>query len=626
MNFSVMNIFDTNTLVWVLLLLPMIGAVVAYVTGIQKRALSFWTAETTGVILFIITLKLLIDYQAPIDMPMTWFEAGSFSIPFGIYIDKLSLVMLLIATGLGLLDIHFAHDYMAEDPHQPRYYAKVLFFIGGMILLVSAKDMVGLFVGWEFMGLASYLLISFWHQQKDPADAGVSAFLFTRFGDIFLFAAIGLLFYFTGTLDLVRLNTLSQAGELNKDMMFIVAVFIFIAAIGKSGQFPLFPWLMRAMEGPTTVSALIHGATMVNSGIYIVARLFDFYVAAEALLVVATVGALSAFIGATSALVQKELKKVLAYSTMSHLSIAFVGLGVGSLAAGMTHLVNHAVFKALLFLGAGAVIMSAHHVKDMWRLGGLGRKLMWVALFMGMGVLSLSGIPPFSGFFSKDAVIASAILNPQSFGPVSTLVTIAGLLSMAYIGRLWFLTFAGEPRDKVLFEKVTAPSKFWIILPLGIMAVVTLVMGFFQNDIAQMVSGKALPEAHMTGLIVGLMAGIALLALIVYYYYVKRLDITEKIAAQPLMKTIHGILFNGYYIEKMIFWFTHNVIIGSFAKTVNWIDSHIVDAAVNGAVTVSQKVTGVFGHTHSGRVGDNSGAMALGLLLLLAAMMAGGAL
>ncbi len=614
-----------NIWVMLLLLLPMAGAVVAYLLGLQKRALAFWVAEVTGAMLFLITLKLLIDYQAPIDIPMTWFEVGSFSIPFGIYIDKLSLVMLLIATGLGLLDIHFAHDYMAEDPHQPRYYAKVLFFIGGMILLVSAKDMVGLFVGWEFMGLASYLLISFWHQQRDPADAGVSAFLFTRFGDIFLFAAIGLLFYFTGTLDLVKLNTLSQAGELNKDMMFIIALFIFIAAIGKSGQFPLFPWLMRAMEGPTTVSALIHGATMVNSGIYIVARLFDFYVAAEALLVVATVGALSAFIGATSALVQKELKKVLAYSTMSHLSIAFVGLGVGSLAAGMTHLVNHAVFKALLFLGAGAVIMSAHHVKDMWRLGGLGRKLIWVSLFMGMGVLSLSGIPPFSGFFSKDAVIASAILNPQSAGLISILVTIAGLLSMAYIGRLWFLTFAGKPRDKALFEKVTAPSKFWIILPLGIMAVATLVMGFFQNDIARMVSGKALPEAHMTGLIVGLLSGIALLALIVYYYYVKRPDITEKIAAQPLIKTIHGILFNGYYIEKMIFWFTHNVIIESFAKTINWIDHHIVDAAVNGAVTLSQKVTGMFGHIHSGKVGDNSGAMAFGLLLLLAAMMVGGA-
>ncbi len=191
---------------------------------------------------------------------------------------------------------------------------------------------------------------------------------------------------------------MAKDGTLDKDMMFLIAVFIFIAAIGKSGQFPLFPWLMRAMEGPTTVSALIHGATMVNSGIYIVARLFDFYTVAGALIVVASIGAMSAFIGATSALVQTELKKVLAYSTMSHLSIAFVGLGAGSLVAGMTHLVNHAVFKALLFLGAGAVIMSAQHVKDMWRLGGLSKKMLWISIFMGMAVLSLSGIPPFSGF------------------------------------------------------------------------------------------------------------------------------------------------------------------------------------------------------------------------------------
>jgi len=614
-----------TTLAILLLILPILGAAVAFKAGLKKTSYAFWTAEITGALLFFITLILLLGYEAPIDIPMTWFEVGSFSIPFGIYIDKLSLVMLMIATGLGLLDIHFAHDYMGEDPHQPRYYAKVLFFIGGMILLVSAKDMVGLFVGWEFMGLASYLLISFWHQQKDPADAGVSAFLFTRFGDIFLFAAIGLLFYFTGTLDMVKLNELSAAGKLDEDMMFVIAVFIFIAAIGKSGQFPLFPWLMRAMEGPTTVSALIHGATMVNSGIYIVARLFDFYAAAEALLVVATVGALSAFIGATSALVQRELKKVLAYSTMSHLSIAFVGLGVGSLAAGMTHLVNHAVFKALLFLGAGAVIMSAHHVKDMWRLGGLNKKLMWVSLFMGMGVLSLSGIPPFSGFYSKDAVIASAILNPQSFGMVSALVTIAGLLSMAYIGRLWLLTFAGEPRDKALFEKVKAPSKLWIVLPLGIMAVATLLMGFFQESIAEMVSGEAFEEPHVAGLFFGLMSGIALLALIVYYYYVKRPDLTKKIASQPLIKTIHGILFNGYYIEKMIFWFTNTVLIGSFAKTINWFDHHIVDAAVNGMINVSQRVTGALGYTHSGRTGDNSGAMAFGLLLLLVAMIAGGA-
>jgi NADH-quinone oxidoreductase subunit L len=602
----------------------MLGAVLAFVLGLRVQKLAFWIAEITGVALFAITLVLFATYSTPIDIPMTWFEFGSLGIPFGIYIDHLSLVMLLIATGLGLLDIHFAHDYMADDPHQPRYYAKVLFFIGGMILLVSAKDMVALFVGWEFMGLASYLLISFWHQSKDPADAGMSAFLFTRLGDVFLFAAIGLLFYLSGSLDMVHLNQMATNGEIGKDMMFLIALFIFIAAIGKSGQFPLFPWLMRAMEGPTTVSALIHGATMVNSGIYIVARLFDFYVAAEALLVVASVGAISAFIGATSALVQSELKKVLAYSTMSHLSLAFVGLGAGSLAAGMSHLVNHAVFKALLFLGAGAVIMSAGHVKDMWRMGGLSKKLTLVAFFMGMGVLSLSGIPPFSGFYSKDAVIASAILNPQVSTLITTLTVIAGLLSIAYIGRLWLLTFSGEPRDKALFEKVKSPSKFWIVLPLGIMAFVTFVMGFYQVGLAEFITGKEHQEMHVDGLLIGLLSGITLLVAIVYYYYVKRLDLTKKIASQPLVSAIHKVLFNGYYVEYIIHWFSKYVIIESVAKSVNWSDRKVVDASVNAAVPLSERIAKLFGKTHSGVVGDNSGAMAVGLLLLLVALLIGG--
>ena len=375
-----------NTLIIILLTLPFISAVVAYIAGRYNTKSSFWIAELTGIALFTITLILFINYTNPYSIDIEWFKFGNISMPMGVYIDSLSLVMLLIATGLGALDIHFAHDYMGDDPHKPRYYAEVLFFIGGMILLVSAAEMTGLFMGWEFMGLASYLLISFWHHQKAPADAGVSAFLFTRFGDIFLFGAIGILFWASNTLDLQQLNTMAVEGKIDKDILFVSALFIFIAAMGKSGQFPLFPWLMRAMEGPTTVSALIHGATMVNSGIYIVARLFHLYTAAEALIVVATIGAISAFLGATSAIVQSEMKKVLAYSTMSHLSIAFVGLGAGSLAAGMTHLVNHALFKALLFLGAGAVMLSAHHVKDMWKLGGLGKKLIWVAIFMGMGV------------------------------------------------------------------------------------------------------------------------------------------------------------------------------------------------------------------------------------------------
>ncbi|WP_201351862.1 NADH-quinone oxidoreductase subunit 5 family protein [Hydrogenimonas urashimensis] len=609
----------------ILLILPFAGAVAAYLLGRFKTPLAFWVAEITGAILFGVSLLLLMEYRQPIDIPLEWYRFGDFAIPFGIYIDKLSLVMLLIATGLGFLDIHFAHDYMGEDPHQPRYYAKVLFFIGGMILLVSAKELVPLFVGWEFMGLASYLLISFWHQKKEPADAGVSAFLFTRFGDIFLFAAIGSLYYVAGTLDMVRLNELAASGTLDRDFIFVMAVFIFIAAIGKSGQFPLFPWLMRAMEGPTTVSALIHGATMVNSGIYIVARLFDFYMAAEALAVVASIGALSAFIGATSALVQREMKKVLAYSTMSHLSIAFVGLGAGSLAAGMTHLVNHAVFKALLFLSAGAIMLAAHHVKDLWRLGGLGKKLTYTALFMGMGVLSLAGIPPFSGFHSKDAVIAHAIANPQTTGLLALLVTVAGLLSMAYGGRLWVLIFAGKPRDKKLNQSVKPPSKLWIVLPLGIMAAATLLMGFYQEPIAEMVSEKGLTAPHVAGLLPFMLITIALLAWLVWFYYARRLDLVEKIAAQPLMQTIHKVLFNGYFIEYLILWFTRSFIVQSFARAVNWSDRRLVDGAIDATLPFSKKTTTLFARFQPKRSGENAGAMALGLLLLLIALWMGGA-
>jgi len=613
-----------HNLALTLLILPMVGALIAFILGKIDKKYAFWSTEIIGLWLFLITLKLYTNYSEPIDIAMIWFTLGNFTVPFGIYIDELSLIMLLIATGLGFLDIHFAHDYMADDPHQPRYYAKVLFFIGGMILLVSAKDMVSLFTGWEFMGLASYLLISFWHEKKDPADAGVSAFLFTRFGDIFLFASIGLLFYLTNTLDLVELNTLATDGKIEQNMMYLIAVFIFIAAIGKSGQFPLFPWLMRAMEGPTTVSALIHGATMVNSGIYIVARLFDFYVAAEALLVVAAFGAISAFIGATSALVQSELKKVLAYSTMSHLSLAFIGLGAGSLAAGMTHLVNHAVFKALLFLGAGAIIMSASHVKDMWRFGGYSKKMLFVSVTMAFGALSLSGIPPFSGFYSKDAIIASTLLNPETWGLISTLTLIAGVLSIAYISRLWLLTFSGENRDEALFKKVKTPSFFWITLPLLIMAVATFVMGFFQENIGELVSGSLTKEPHVDGLPVGLLSVITLLALIVYYYYVKRLDLTKKIASQPLMKAIHTLLFNGYFVEFFIHYFAKNVVVGSFAKTMNWIDTNIVDATVNATKNMAQNIKRIFMKTHTSLTSDNSGAMLLGVVALLLALVVGG--
>ena len=609
-----------NNAVYILLLAPFIGAALAYILGKLKQPLAFWVAEFTGAILFLASLVIFFKYSdAPISFDIPWIHYGNFVIPFGIYIDHLSIVMLLIATGLGFLDIHFAHDYMGEDPDQPRYYAKVLFFIGGMILLVITKDLIGAFVGWEFMGLASYALISFWYYKKSAADAGMQAFLYTRFGDIFILAAIALLMIYVGTTNLVELNHLADAGELNKTLALVVALFIFMGAIGKSGQFPLYPWLMNAMEGPTTVSALIHGATMVNSGIYIVARLFDFYAYTDALYVVANVAALSAFIGSTSALVQKEIKKILAYSTMSHLSIAFVGLGVGSLAAGMLHLVNHAIFKALLFLSAGAVIYLAHHTKDAWKLGGLIKHAPWVALFMAMGSLSLAGVPPFSGFFSKEMVVAAAWEWGNGF--TKTFVTIAALLSIAYITRLWILIFLGEPRNEDVAGSVHKPSNIWMRLPLGILAFVTLFISIWQSDIIHYIVEKEVVEPHVAGLTAFMLTGMLIIFLIVVGLYVKGLNLLYKIASHHFVLTIHQVLFNGYYMEAMITWISKNIIVNAVARSARWFDTYVIDYIVNATVALSLYTYKFFRMGHTGRIGSYMGQMVLGVAIIVIAIL-----
>ena len=343
-----------------------LGSVLAFLIGkFTDRWNSFWVAALTGIVGFALSVYIALNIgEHPVVDRFEWFRFGSFHVPLGIYVDHLSILMALIATGIGLLDIVFSKGYMEEDESPHRYYFEKLFFIGSMVGLVYVSNLVGLYIFWEGVGLCSYLLIGYWYWKRSAAEAALKAFVMTRFGDVFMLAGIIVAWVFLGTINFEELNALASVGAFSVKLGLVISVLIFIGAIGKSAQFPLFPWLLDAMEGPTTVSALIHAATMVNAGVYLVARMFPFFDYSHALVVVAFVGAISAFIAATGAMAHTEIKKILAFSTMEHLALMFVGLGVGSAAAGIFHLMNHAIFKAFLFLAAGAGIHMTHHTKD----------------------------------------------------------------------------------------------------------------------------------------------------------------------------------------------------------------------------------------------------------------------
>jgi NADH-quinone oxidoreductase subunit L len=335
------------------------------------------------------------------------------------------------------------------------------------------------------------------------------------------------------------------------------------------------------MEGPTTVSALIHAATMVNAGVYLVARMFPFFDHSYALIIVAFVGALSAFIAATGAMAHTEIKKILAFSTMEHLALMFVGLGVGSVAAGIFHLANHAIFKALLFLAAGAVIHMAHHTKDAFKLGGLYRYMPQTSLLFLVGILALSGIPPFNGFFSKDFILAEVLHfgNPVIFG----LTFVSAVLCIAYGFRLWFVVFTGEPSEKSKHAREAYPV---MLVPLFILAAMTLITAFYKEKIVHFLFGEVHEPFYINLLAATLIVMFALFT-IVYLIYFKRTISTEKFLAHPIGAAVNTFLYKGWMIDDAIKWICRNIFYGSIAKAVEWVDTNIVDGAVNGTARLS---------------------------------------
>jgi NADH-quinone oxidoreductase subunit L len=430
---------------WVIPAAPLIGFLLNGIVGKRlSRALINTIAVGSVLLSFVWVLKTLYSLgdleAAHIERYFTWIHSGDLRIGFDLAVDRLTAVMLLVVTGIGLLIHIYSIGYMAHEDGYYRFFAYLNLFMFFMLVLVLAANYLLMFVGWEGVGLCSYLLIGFYFRKKFATDAGNKAFWVNRIGDFGFILAIFLIGVTFGTLDFGPV--FAEAPGMNEAVMTAIALLLFVGACGKSAQIPLYVWLPDAMAGPTPVSALIHAATMVTAGVYMVARSSAIYVRApEAMNIVALIGLLTAVMAATIAITQHDIKKVFAYSTVSQLGYMFLGLGVGAFSAGIYHLMTHAFFKALLFLGAGSIIHALNGEQDLRQMGGLRKKTPWTFWTMMAAGVAIAGVPPFSGFFSKDAILIAAYHQAPWMYVVGVIT--AGMTAF-YVFRAIFLTFFGH--------------------------------------------------------------------------------------------------------------------------------------------------------------------------------------
>jgi NADH-quinone oxidoreductase subunit L len=464
---------------WLIPLLPFVGFLL---NGLLGRHLPKTLVSAIALLFTAAPLLMVVDIAAHFSgltlpyverLPMAWIQTSTFHVHFSFQLDQLTLIMLSVVTGVGFLIHIYSIGYMAHEEGFWRFFAYLNLFMFFMLVLVLSENFLLMFVGWEGVGLASYLLIGFYFLKDSAADAGKKAFILNRVGDVGFLLAMFLMILHFGSLSYQTVFAkISQHPEMQGGFVTAIALLLLLGATGKSAQIPLYVWLPDAMEGPTPVSALIHAATMVTAGVYMIVRshaLFDR--SPFALGVVAIIGAVTALFAATMGMVQTDIKRVLAYSTISQLGYMFLGCGAAAYSAAVFHLVTHAFFKGLLFLAAGSVIHGIGGEQDMRHMGGLRKKIPVTFWTMSAGVFAICGLPPFSGFFSKDAILYESFLSPTA-GPIVWflgLVTVA--LTAFYMFRLWYLTFFGESRD----HSVHPHESPWVMLgPLVILAILAV--------------------------------------------------------------------------------------------------------------------------------------------------------
>ncbi len=473
---------------WICLFSPLAGAMLITLAGGRiSRRTAGWISTLSVFVAFggalwsFFGLQAKSDRSGYLDTAWTWLATGHFSAGLSIFVDPLSATMMLIVSGVGALIVLYSIGYMDGDDEERRYFAYIAFFVFSMLLLVEGGNLLLLLVGWGLVGLSSYLLIGFWHERPSAVQAAKKAFVMNAFGDATMALAFFVLIAHTGSLSFASAFSI----HLSSTTESLVALGLLGGAVAKSAQIPLQTWLPDAMEGPTPVSALIHAATMVTAGVYLIARTYPIFEQARTVeLIAAGTGALTLLVAGLIALVQTDIKRVIAYSTMSQIGYMFLGAGVGAYSAGMFHLLTHAFFKALLFMTAGLAIHALGGEQDIRKMRGIGRLMPFTKWCFLAGALALVGIPPFSGFFSKDSIVASAAALGTWYGWVFWVCGVAGaLLTGLYTFRLWFLVFPGEPSPYVRehHHKHGRLEGHWTMLvPVGVLAVLATGGGWLQ--------------------------------------------------------------------------------------------------------------------------------------------------
>ncbi|MGH7483297.1 MAG: NADH-quinone oxidoreductase subunit L [Longimicrobiales bacterium] len=661
---------------WALVVLPFLGFLINGVAAFAwptKKAVP--TIVGPGVLLTAFLVAVLnflgmsgVELTAPVVVDyFSWIPAGDLQVAAALQLDQLSMLMTLIVTGVGSLIHVYSVGYMRADPGYARYFAYLNLFVFFMLVLVLGSSYPVMFVGWEGVGLCSYLLIGFWYRDRANADAGKKAFIVNRVGDFGFLVAMFLIFANVGALDFVSVFEAAPAAfTYDGALITTITLFLFLGVTGKSAQIPLHVWLPDAMAGPTPVSALIHAATMVTAGVYLIARSsLLFALAPVSSIVVAGIGALTALFAATIGLMQYDIKKVLAYSTISQLGYMVMGVGVGAYAAGVFHLMTHAFFKALLFLGAGAVIHALHEAfhhthkdwdaQDMRNMGGLRHHMKKTWIFMWIATLAIAGVWPFAGFFSKDEIIwqtaARAVGRFEGWFTLFWVIALAAaLLTAFYMTRLMVMTFHGESRvgEKERPHLHEAPAVMWV--PLAMLAVLSIVGGWlnvpeaigdvavlgwvphtewlhhwlepvvhpaaavFETQIGPLVEHAPIGGGEAVWAFVSF--GLAVAVIVVAAVLLSRVAQEPAVYADE-PRGLARVLYRKWYVDEAYDRLIVRPVVALSRGASRWIDQRLIDGLVNGGARTSARLGWLGARLQSGQLNSYAFALVVGALLIL---------